>query len=709
MSKIKNKIENLRKEIEKHNYLYHVKDNPEIEDGIFDSLLEELIDLENKYPEYEDENSPSKRVGGKILENFKKVKHTFRQYSFDKVFDMKELKDWEEKNKRILEKEKINLKYDYITELKIDGLKIILNYEKGELVGAATRGDGEEGEEVLENVKTIKSIPLKLKEKKSCFIIGEVWIEKSKLEKINEEQKKNNLEIYANTRNLAAGTIRQLDSKIVAKRNLKMFVYDLIFKNKKDEFENHLQELNFLIENNFLVNKDFKICEDLSQIEKVYDFWKNKRENEEYGIDGLVIKINQKNIFEKLGYTAKAPRGAVAFKFPAEEVSTLVKDIIIQIGRTGVATPVAILDPVLVYGSKVSRATLHNVEEIERLDIRIGDRVIIRKAGDVIPQIVSVLKNLRPKNAKIFIMPKICPICKTILKKEINKLNQSGFSAGWFCENKNCEARHREHLAYFVSKKAFNIDGLGEKIIDEFYELGLIKNVLDIFILKKEDINNLFGFGDKSAENLILAIENSKKISSAKFIYALGIKQIGEETTKDIVKMYKNYKNFEKKILEILKNLKIKNIFDLGKKENKKYFEEVKDDFGIFGIGEKSLIALLEWFQTKENLIFVKKLSEIVSFQDEGEKKDLENYKKEKILNKNFVITGSLSKSREDFKSLIEDLGGKISSSVSTKTDFLLLGEKEFENEKMSSKEKSARELNIKILKEKDFWEMVEK
>ena len=330
--------------------------------------------------------------------------------------------------------------------------------------------------------KTIKSIPLKLKSKINITVIGEVWIEKSKLEKINTEQRKNNLEIYANTRNLAAGTIRQLDSSVAAKRNLKIFVYDIYFENVKEALKTHKEELDFLIVNNFLVNKYFKQCKDLNEIENYYKSWINKREGEEYGIDGLVIKINQKDIFEKLGYTAKAPRGGVAYKFPAEQVSTKVKDIIIQIGRTGVATPVAILEPVLVYGSVVSRATLHNSDEIERLDVRIGDKVILEKAGDVIPKIISVLKGLRPKNCPKFIMPKNCPICNNILKKQESKINKSGFSAGVFCDNVNCEAKHREYLIYFVSKKAFNIDGLGEKIIDEFYDSRIDKKCFRYFL-----------------------------------------------------------------------------------------------------------------------------------------------------------------------------------------------------------------------------------
>ena len=654
-------------------------------------------------------------------------KHEVRQWSFDNVFDFNELKDWEERNKKILEKNHKNVfsirapqakldknyfyDFSYVAELKIDGLKVVLTYKDGLLVRAATRGDGEVGEDITENVKTIKSVPLILKDKVDIIVMGEAWIKKSDLEKINKEQEKNNLPKYANTRNLAAGTLRQLDTKVVAKRNLRLFAYDIentrnqnaIFspgpasegqKNNILVFRTQVDELKFLQKNNFLVNEHFKLCKNLDEVEKMYEVWKEKREDEEYGIDGLVIKINEKEISDALGFTAKSPRAGIAYKFPAEEVTTKVLDITIQIGRTGVATPVAELEPVLVYGSRVKRATLHNSDEIERLDLRVGDTVVVRKAGDVIPEIVSVIKELRNKDSKKFLMPTHCPVCNSKLIREENKVNKSGLSTGLFCKNEDCEAKHREYFTYFVSKKAFNIDGMGEKIIDEFYDLGLVRNVLDIFKLKKEDIEGLEGFGEKSADNLIKAIENSKNVSLHKFIYSLGIRQVGETTAKDIAKKFDSFLNFKDAVLEI------------SKKRNKLELKNLKEEFGVEGIGEKSLESLMDYFENEKNKNFLKEILKIVKIADsQNIDKGGENTKKSISLlaDKVFVITGALSRSREDFIEIIENFGGKVSSSVSKKTDYVLLGENEEKGGKMSSKEKSARDLGVKIISEDEF------
>ncbi|MEA4910523.1 DNA ligase [bioreactor metagenome] len=683
---VKQRIIDLRKLIEKHQHLYHVLDNPEIEDSVYDTLFEELLKLEKENPEFQSENSPSNRIGGKILDKFEKVKHEVKQWSYDDAFSFEELKKWEERNLRFLEKENLKKTFSYISELKIDGLKVVLTYENGILVRGATRGDGEIGEDITENVKMIKSIPLKLKENISLTVMGEAWIKKSDLEKINNEQDELGLTKYANTRNLAAGTLRQLDTSVVAKRNLKLFAYDI----EGGDFKNQEEELVFLKKNNFLVNDDYKVCDNLEEVEKMYEAWKNKRESEEFGIDGLVVKINEREIDKRLGFTAKSPRGGIAYKFPAEEVSTKVLGITIQIGRTGVATPVAELEEVLVYGSRVKRATLHNSYEIERLDVRVGDTVIVRKAGDVIPEIVSVIKELRPKNSQKFKMPTNCPVCNSKLEREENKVNKSGFSTGLFCKNSDCEAKHREYFSYFVSKKAFNIDGMGEKIVDEFYDLGLIKNVLDIFKLKKEDIEGLEGFGEKSAENLINAIEKSKNIPLHKFIFSLGIRQIGETTAKDLVKKFKTFENLQNKVLELIKERKSKTIVEL------------KEIFGVEGIGEKSLESLMDYFEDKKNKEFLRKILNIIFLENLEEKEEGKNGI---LQGKVFVITGALSKPREEFQGKIESLQGKVSSSVSKKTDYLLLGENE--DGKISTKEKTARELGIKIINEEEFNKLI--
>ncbi len=689
---IKDRILELRKLVEKHQYLYHVLDNPEIEDTVYDTLFHELVRLEEENLEFADENSPTKRVGGKVLEKFDKVRHEFRQWSFDNVFDFTELKDWEDRNKKILIKDEITKNFSYVSELKIDGLKVVLTYENGELVRGATRGDGEVGEDITENIKTINSVPLKLKQKVSLIVIGEAWIKHSELDKINREQEKNNLPKYANTRNLAAGTLRQLDTKVVAKRNLQVFAYDI----EGGKFKTQVEELEFLKQNNFLVNPHSRFCNNLEEVEKMYESWKGKRETEEYGIDGLVIKINEREIFDVLGFTAKAPRGGIAYKFPAEEVSTKVLDITIQIGRTGVATPVAKLEEVLVYGSHVKRATLHNMDEIDRLDVRVNDTVIIRKAGDVIPEIVSVIKELRPKNSKKFIMPTHCPVCGTLLVREENKVNKTGnkikLSSGFFCKNQNCPAKHREYFTYFVAKKAFNIEGMGEKIIDEFYDLGLIKNVLDIFKLKKDDIEGLEGFGEKSAENLISSIEKSKNIPLHKFIYALGIRQVGETTAKDLVKKFGTFQKLQEKVLSLAK-------------EKNKDLKELKEEFGVEGIGEKSLESLIDYFQNKKNQDFLNSILKIVHLEENSSRKRVLEKVANELAGKVFVITGALSEHREHFVRMIEDFGGKVSSSVSKKTDYVLLGENE--DNKISTKEKTARELGVKIINEEEFNELL--
>lgn len=403
-----------------------------------------------------------------------------------------------------------------------------------------------------------------------------------------------------------------------------------------------------------------------------------------------MIKVNNRKVYDELGYTAKSPRGGIAYKFPAEEVTTKVLDINIQIGRTGVATPVAMLKEVLVYGSHVKRATLHNLDEIRRLDVRVGDTVIIRKAGDVIPEIVKVIKELRPKETKEFNMPKACPVCGHLLKREDSKTNQQGLSSGYYCVNQNCEAKHREYFAYFVSKKAFNIVGLGEKIIDEFYDLGLIKNVVDIFKLKTNDIEGLEGFGEKSAEKLISAIKESKKITLARFIFALGIRQVGEETAKDIAKKFNTFEKFQEKVLEMIKDRKSKSL------------SELKEAFGVVGIGEKSIEFMLEYFSNPKKMKILKELLNIVQIENP------KNSKKEDKLTlegKLFVITGSLSKERDYFKDLIESEGGKVSASVSKYTDYLLLGENE--NDKVSTKESTARKLAIKIINEEEFYKLL--
>jgi len=681
-NEIKNRIDSLKKELDNHRYFYHVLDKPAISDETYDSLMTELVKLEKEYPEYDTKDSPSKRVGGEVLDHFVKITHKYKQWSFDNVFNIEELIDWQDRNDKILEKSEYkDSTYSYVCELKIDGLKVVLTYKDGTLLNAATRGDGSVGEDVTHNIRTIKTIPLTLQNKIDITVIGECWMKQSDLEKINKKLESENLPKYANTRNLAAGTLRQLDSSVAASRNLQFFAYDIEGGSetlKKLTLNSQIDELNFLRENKFLVNSETVLCKNLKEVEDLYQKLSEQKEitdknyvSREYGVDGLVIKINEREIWETLGYTAKSPRAGIAYKFPAVESTTQVLNIICQVGRTGAITPVAELKPTLIAGSTVSRATLHNADEIERLDVRIGDTVIIRKAGDVIPEIFEVIKSLRPTKSYIFNMPTECPVCKSKLEKEIQNKIKNTESVALFCKNPDCEAKHLENLTHFVSKKGMNIDGLGEKIIYEFYELGLIKDYTSIYKLKIEDIENLFGFGKKSAENIIQSVNNSRNVKLNNFIYALGIRHIGETTARDISKVFNNIEEIINSPLE-----------DLEK---------------IEGVGVVVAESLYEYFKNEKNLNIVRELFKEIKIENI---KTSINEKELKLKDITFVITGTLSKSRDYYKDLILENGGTVSGSVSSKTNYLLAGEN------AGSKLDDAKKLNIKIIDEEELVKM---
>ena len=669
-SEIKNRIRELVKLIIKHNHLYHDLDKPEISDEVFDSLLKELEQLELQYPQFVLKNSPTQNVGGKILDAFKKVKHNNKQYSFDKIFNYKELQDWENKNNRILDKDYSNIKYNYICELKIDGLKLILSYRKGMLVLAATRGDGEYGEDITQSVKNIKDIPIELKDKIDIDVIGECWLAKSQFEKINKELEKEGKDIYANPRNLAAGTLRNLNTDVVRDRKLSFFAYqiDNLFDNDiiKNKLKTQSESLNYLSRQGFTINKDYYICENLKEIQDRFLYWDKNRNNQEYAVDGLVLKINQIDIYYNLGWTNKSPRAAVAYKFTAEEAQSVIENIICQVGRTGAITPVAIVKPVEIAGSVVRRATLHNKDIIDKLDIRIGDRVILRKAGDIIPEIYSVLIDIRPNNTKKYIFPERCPECNSAL---IVKKTSIGKGVIYYCINNNCKSRLVESLIHFASKKAMNIEGLGEKIIEEFYQLKLIdKDFHSIYNLKIESIKDLFGYGLKSAENIINSINKSKDVELDNFIYALGIRHVGETTAKDLARHYSNINNFINTTQQELLSIK--------------------------QIGEETSKEIIKYLEIKDNIKELEKLSEILKIKD-FVKKPLQynTYISDKI----FVITGTLSQPRDYFKKIIIDNGGKITETLSKNTNYLLMGEN------AGSKFDKAKKLNIKIINEKDF------
>jgi DNA ligase (NAD+) len=695
---VKQRIEKLRKEIDRFRYEYHVLDKPEVSDEVYDSLMHELRSLEEKYPELRSPHSPSQRIGGKPLAKFEKVRHRHRQWSLDDAFSFSELEAWEEKIIRMLEKKGIRGKPEYSAEIKIDGLKIILTYKKGVLSQAATRGDGIIGENVTGQVKTIQSVPLKLNDPTDIIVVGEAWMKKSDLAHINKEREKEGMPLFANSRNAAAGSIRQLDPKITAKRKLSSYIYD-IDDIGGDFPKTQTEELRLLKKLGFKVNDHYKLCKNIQEVDRFFKSWEEKRDKQEYGIDGVVVKVNQKKLQDALGYTGKSPRWAVAYKFIPEKVTTVVEDIKVQVGRTGALTPVAHLRPIAVAGSTVSRATLHNEDEIKRLDVRIGDTVVIHKAGDVIPEVVKVLKNLRSGREKKFHMPMRCPICGGGVKKEILnpksqiqnkfKIQNSKFkipkvSAAHYCQNKKCFAIEKENIIHFVSRKGFDIEGLGEKIVEQLMNEGLVANVADIFELEVGDLEPLERFAEKSADNLVRAIEKSKRIEFPKFLFALGIRHVGEETA---VLITRNAKRVTRNKIESLSDII-------------KIFPKIsaEDWLKIKGIGEKSAKSMTDWFGSPENVELLKKMEKYrvkVVFPSLR----VAGYA---LRDKSFVLTGELeTMTRDDAKEKIRALGGDVSSSVSRATDYVVVGKNP------GSKYDKARKLGVKIIDENEFKRMI--
>lgn len=657
--------------VDYHRQKYHRDDAPELSDEAYDALLKELGQLEELLG-IEHVQQHAKKIGGKILDGFEKTTHPVPQWSYDNVFDFTELENWQERNRKILEKDWDDTESsEYVAELKIDGLKIILTYRDGVLVTGATRGDGTIGENVTENIKQIRSIPHMIAEKRPVVIIGEVWMEKSELDVINQERIEQGLPVYANPRNLAAGTLRQLDTSVVAQRNLKIFTYDLDFLDDQGGFDTHEQELQFLQQQGFQVNPDRLLCKNLDAVQQYYDIWVGKRDDQEYAIDGLVLKINSKLQCARLGYTAKSPRFGVAYKFPAEETTTVVNDIIIQVGRTGVLTPVAILKPVPIAGSIVSRATLHNADEIKRLDVRIGDTVIMRKAGDIIPEILAVITDLRPSKTVPYVFPTHCPECQS---EVVQESNTSGTSVGWFCPNPECGGKHFESLVHFVSKKGMNIKGLGEKVLERFFAVGLVQNPVDIYTLQKQDFVEWERFGEQSADNLVNAIQQSKKVNLQKFIFALGIRHVGEETAEIIAGYIAEKTTHQKDILSVIINFSVEELAMID------------------GVGNVVAESFTTFLQNQYHQNIVRQLFDIVTiiFPDK---------KTSGILTgKTFVITGTLeTMSRDEVKEKIKALGGKVASSVSSKTDYVVVGADP------GSKYDEAQKLGIEVLSEGKF------
>ncbi|MGK2848759.1 MAG: NAD-dependent DNA ligase LigA [Minisyncoccota bacterium] len=680
----------LEHEVERHRTLYHTYDQPEIADEVYDALMRELLDLEQKFPDLAHASSPTSRVGGTPLKSFRKVQHVIRQWSFDDVFDVYELRRWDDRLRRLLRKKGILTDIEYVCELKIDGLKIILSYERGVFVRGATRGDGEVGEDVTENLRTIRSIPLRLSEPKDLIVVGEAWLSLQELERINHKRVTSGEAPFANPRNAAAGAIRQLDSRVTANRKLDSFIYDIErigsdsqYITEQDAFPaTQSTELALLQKLGFQVNAHFRVCKTLEEIDAYYHEWNEKRQTLPYVLDGIVIKVNEKSMQDALGYTGKSPRFGVAYKFPAEQVVTIVEDVAVQIGRTGALTPVAHLRPVRIAGSVVSRATLHNFDEIKRLDVRVGDTVVLRKAGDIIPEIVLVLTHLRHDTAQPIIEPNICPVCGG--RTRHLTMGNDEVSATLYCLNTTCFAVEREHIIHFVSKKGFDIVGMGEKVVELLLNEGLIKNGGDIFTLTTGDLIPLERFAEKSAEKLFEAIQHAKRISLKKFLFALGIRYIGEETAELIALAVARGEIFGKDTIHNLRDI-LDRFSPL----------QATDWLQIKGIGQKSAESLAEWFQIPNHQAMLRLLME----QDVQVLISQENTLMElPWQGMTFVLTGEMSAfTREEAKAMIKEKGGSVASTVSHKTRYVVAGKNP------GNKLIQAEKLNIPILWEEAF------
>ena len=659
MIDMKDRIDELVEIISEANYNYHVLDNPTITDQEYDSYFRELQILEEKYPEYVRDDSPTHRIGGVVLEGFNKVTHTIPMMSLGDIFNEDEVRDFDSK----IKKEGINP--SYVCELKIDGLSVSLHYEKGVLKTAATRGNGTVGEDITNNVKTIKTVPLTLKDKIDIEVRGEIYMSKKTLEELNEERKKKGEPLLQNCRNAAAGSIRQLDSKIAASRKLDCWIYHL--PNPEDYgIKTQWESLEFMKNLGFKTNPNNLLVTD---IEGILTYIKHKGEERPslpYDIDGVVIKVNNIDEQKKLGFTAHHPKWAIAYKFPAEEVLTKLKDIIFTVGRTGQITPNAVLEPVIVAGSTISRATLHNEDYVIAKGLKIGDIVSIHKAGDVIPEVGEVILERRTGNEKDFEMITTCPMCGSNL---VRKENQ----ADYFCLNPECPARNIESLCHFVSRKAMNIDGLGDKIIEDFFNLKFIKDVSDIYKLDKyrEELIELEGYGNKSIDNLLKAIEDSKSNSLERLIFGLGIPNVGEKTAKILAIEYETLDNLMNQDYDSLRS--------------------------IPDIGDIIAKSIIDFFKDLKNVIIINELKEIgINTVYTGPKQE----KNDNFYNKTFVVTGTLTKyTRDEVEEKIELLGGKTSSSVSKKTYAVIVGENP------GSKKDKAEALNIPIWSEEDLEE----
>jgi DNA ligase (NAD+) len=662
----KHEIEELRDKLRHHEYLYYVLDQPEISDAAYDRLMKRLEELEAEHPALVTPDSPTVRVGGTPREGFQTVQHARPMLSLDNAFSYDGLRDFDRRVRQGSGREKI----EYIAEHKFDGLSISLQYVNGGLAHGVTRGDGRTGEEVTPNVKTIRSIPLrvdvaalkKLKLPQSFEVRGEVLMTRKSFEAMNRQQEESGGKIFVNPRNAAAGSVRVLDPSITAKRRLEFFAYYLLVDGEVP-FGKHSESLQALKQLRFRASEDWKLCDGIEEVFKYCDAWEPKREELPYEIDGVVIKVNSLGIQRELGYTAKAPRWAIAYKYPARQETTVVNDIRVQVGRTGTLTPVAVLEPVQVGGVTVSRSTLHNMDEIERLGVQIGDTVLIERAGEVIPHVLKVTKE--GANRRPFRMPKNCPECGSAIHRAEEEV-------AYRCVNAACPAKRKESLLHFASRHAMDIDGLGDKIVDQLVDKRMVKDVADLYALKLDTVADLERMGEKSAQNLLDEIAASKKNSLARLIYALGMRMVGERTAELLADHFSS--------LDELAAAKEEQLFEIGE------------------VGPKVAAAIAEFFSEPANRQIIRKL-EKAGVRPTAEKRVI---KSQKLAGKSFVFTGGLgNRSREDAGKLVMQHGGKVSGSVSKKTDYVVVGTEP------GSKYDKAKSLGVAILTESEFEKLL--
>lgn len=659
--KAEKQIKALKEKIRENEYKYFVLDDPAISDAEFDQLMQKLIKLENKFPDLVTEDSPTQRVGGEVLDQFEKVEHSTTMLSLDNAFDADDLRDFDSRVQKNISGED----YQYVVEHKIDGLSAVMRYRNGIFELGATRGNGEIGEDITKNMKTIRSLPLKIEEEAELELRGEIYLSKSEFQRLNEERLENDENPFANPRNAAAGSVRQLDSKIAANRSLSILIYDLISHSERN-FETHLEVFSYLKEQGFKVNWH-KSAKDIGEVIEICEYWQEERESLDFEIDGLVIKINNLSLRDKLGSTARSPRWAVAYKFPAQQKTTKIKDIEISLGRTGALTPTAVLEPVELAGSTVSRATLHNEDEIKRKDIRIGDTALVQKAGDIIPEVVKVIKEARDGSEKIFEMPKNCPVCGgEVIRPEGEAVTR--------CTNISCPAQRKESILHFVSRDAMNIEGVGPALIEQLLDNNLIEDYADLYFIKKSHLKDLERMGEKSSQNVIEAIEASKDREFFRVLYALGIRHVGIGAARILAQNFSS--------IEALKESKAEEL------------EEIDE------IGPVIAESIVGFFKERHNRDLISRLKQAGIRLEKEESEENSNF----LEGLKFVFTGSLNNyTRSEVKDLVEKAGGRAVSSVSSKTDYLVIGDNP------GSKYDKAQDLGIEILSEDDFTEMLKR